>query len=183
MNDLLRRVFGTDSGMVALWEPQHFDGITSYESWERELLEDLDISRHILQGAFVPLNIHADGGYDCAIRVGDVGAPAMLSEREHRYLLASSEPYLFRSIGSLAISGLEHIGRSPGDEASIVSLPSGDWAATVHLIDWAQEAGAKSPNGKPTSTALPNFVVFLNPPAADTRYRTKVDTFEASPRL
>jgi hypothetical protein len=183
MNDLLRRVFGTDSGMVALWEPRHFDSITSYESWERELLEDMDISRHIHQGTFVPLNVHADGAYDCAIRIGDINASATLSERERQYLLVSSEPYLFRSTGSLAISGLEHIGRSPGDAASLVSIPSGNWAATVHLIDWAQEPGAKSPNGKPTSTALPDFVVFLNPPAADTRYRTKVDTFEAPPRV
>lgn len=183
MTDPLRRVFGTDSGMLALWAPQHFDSITSYESWERELLEDTDISRHILQGAFVPLNVHADGAYDCAIRVGDLNAPATLSERESRYLLVSSEPYLFRSLGSLAVSGLEHIGRSPGGAASIVPLASGDWAATVHLIDWTQEPGAKSPNGKPTANALPDFAVFLNPSAPDSQYRIKVDTFEAPRRV
>src|SRR5450432_1098091 len=115
MSIQLCRSFATDSGMLALWEPNHFEGITDYDAWERELLEDTDISRHIQQGAFVPLNIHADGSFQCAIRVGTIDAPASLSERERRYLTVSSEPYLFRSRDRVAISGLEHIGRSPGE--------------------------------------------------------------------
>jgi len=66
MNDILRRVFATDSGMVAVWQPEQFHGIVDYDTWERELLEDADISRHIQNGAFVPLNVHADGAYECA---------------------------------------------------------------------------------------------------------------------
>jgi len=177
LNDLLRRVFATDSGMIALWEPQRFSNITDYGTWERELLEDTDISRHIDQGAFVPLNIHADGAYDCAIRHGTGEAPATLSDREQRFLTVSSEPYLFRSNGMLAISGLEYIGRTPGNSASFLALSSGDWTATIHLIDWTQEPGAKSKDGKPTKAALPDFVVLLNPSAAEIRYRMKVDTF------
>jgi hypothetical protein len=178
MDDLLRRVIATDSGMVALWEPQRFYSVTDYGAWERELLEDADISRHIQQGAFVPINIHADGAYDCAIRNGSDSMPATLSDREHRYLTVSSEPYLFRSNGTLAISGLEHIGRSPGDSASFLALSGGNWAATIHLIDWTQEPGAKSHDGKPSKTALPDFIVLLNPSPAEIGFRTKVDTFE-----
>src|SRR5688572_3317417 len=122
MNDILRRVFTTDSGMVAVWQPERFHGIVDYNTWERELLEDEDISGHIQQGAFVPLNVQADGAYDCAIRVGSAATPATLSDRESRYLLISSEPYLFRSCGILSISGLEHIGRAPGDSGASVPL-------------------------------------------------------------
>ena len=43
MNDSLRRVFATDSGMVAVWQPDQFHGIVDYDTWERELLEDADI--------------------------------------------------------------------------------------------------------------------------------------------
>ena len=142
------------------------------------LLEDTDIARHIQQGAFVPLNIHADGSFQCAIRVGTAATPASLSERERRYLTVSSEPFLFRSRDRIAISGLEHIGRSPGEAASFISLASGDWAVTIHLVDWTEEPGAKTPDGKPTATALADFVVLLNPAAADTHFRTKVDTYE-----
>jgi hypothetical protein len=102
----------------------------------------------------------------------------MLSGREERYLLVSSEPYLFRSRGILAISGLEHIGRSPGESGASVPLAAADWAATVHLIDWPEEPGAKTPDGKPAPTALPDFVVLLNPAAPGTQFRTKVDTYE-----
>jgi hypothetical protein len=164
--------------MLALWERHQFDKITDYDSWERELLDDADISRHIQQGAFVPLNIHADGAYMCAIRIGSAAIPAVLSERERRYLFLSSEPYLFRSRGTLAISGLEHIGHSPGEVASFLPLASGDWTVTVHLIEWTEEPGAKTPDGQPSATALSDFVVLLNPATADTRHRTKVDTFE-----
>jgi hypothetical protein len=180
MNASLRRVFATDSGMLALWEPQRFRGITDYDTWERELLEDADIRRNIQEGAFVPLNIHADGAYDCMIRTGTVSEPAALSDRELRYLALSSEPYLFRSKGTLAISGLEHIGGSPGEAASLVPLISGDWVATVVLIDWGQEPGARAQDGKPAKTALPDFTVLLNFPAGGECYRTKVNTFEPS---
>ena len=178
MNDQLCRAFATASGMLALWEPHHFDGITDYDTWEPELLEDTDISRHIQQGAFVPINIHADGAFQCAVRVGTAGSPAVLSERERRYLVVSSEPYLFRSRDRVAISGLEHIGRSPGESASFIPLASGDWAVTIHLIEWTGEPGAQTPDGQPTATALADFVVLLNPAAAGTHFRTKVDTFE-----
>jgi len=79
MNDIFCAVYSpTDSGMVAVWQPEQFHGIVDYDTWERELLEDADISRHIQNGAFVPLNVHADGAYECAIRAGSAETPATL---------------------------------------------------------------------------------------------------------
>lgn len=176
--DLLRGDFATGSGMLALWDAGHFQGITNYETWEPELLEDEDITRHIQQGAFVPLNLHADGAYQCLLRAGTTGAPAAINEREKKYTLVLSEPYLFRSKGSIAISGLEHIERTPGKSAAVRPLTAGDWTVTVHLIDWTEEPGSKTPDGKPSPTALPDFLVLLNPARAGTVYRTKVDTFD-----
>jgi hypothetical protein len=178
MSDNINRTFATNSGMLALWSPQDFQNITDYDSWERELLDDTDISRHIQQGAFVPVNIQSDGSYQCVVRSASAGVSAKLSDRERRYLVVSSEPYLFRSGDTVAISGIEHISRSPDESAASFPLSAGDWAVTVHLIDWPSEPGAKSPDGNPTSTALSDFVILLNPATAETRYRTKIDTFE-----
>ncbi len=178
MSDNINRTFATDSGMLALWEPHHFQNITDYDSWEHELLDDADISRHIQQGAFVPINIQSDGAFQCVVRAASAEVPATLSDRECRYLVVSSEPYLFRSRGTVAISGIEHISQSPDKSTGSFPLRAGDWAVTIHLIDWPSEPGAKSPDGNPTSTALSDFVILLNPAATQTRYRTKVDTFE-----
>ena len=57
MSTLLQGVFATDAGMLALWDRQNFQGITDYETWESELLEDEDIQHHIVAGAYVPLYI------------------------------------------------------------------------------------------------------------------------------
>lgn len=83
VTDSLRRVFATDSGMLALWEPQRFRGITDYDTWERELLDDADITRHIQEGSFVPF-INADEAYDCVIRIGTVNKPASLARMPSR---------------------------------------------------------------------------------------------------
>jgi hypothetical protein len=182
MDDKIRGLFSTASGMLALWEPGHFQQITDYLSWESELCEDEDILRHIQEGAFVPLNIQADGAFECEVRVGNVERPSAISSRELPYLTVSSEPYFFRSRGRLAISGLEHIGAEPGKAAAFLALGIGDWAVTVHLIEWTSEPGALGEDGKPTPSAMADFVVLLNPASpgasAGTQYRTKVNTFE-----
>ena len=180
MSDNINNTFATDAGMLALWSPENFHNITDYDSWERELLDEADISRHIEQGAFVPINIQSDGAYQCVVRAASSGVPATLSNRERRYLVVSSEPYLFRSRDTVAICGIEHISRSPEEPAAFFALPAGDWAVTVHLIDWPSEPGAISPDGNPTSTALSDFVILLNPTTTQARYRTKMETFEKS---
>ena len=39
-------------------------------------------------------------------------------------------------------------GRSPGESGASVPLAAADWAAIVYLIDWTEEPGAKTPDGK-----------------------------------
>src|SRR5258708_3311363 len=58
----------TDSGMCVLWDRGHFVGVRDYPSWETELLEDVDIERHIVSGHLVPINIGSDGVFVVAVR-------------------------------------------------------------------------------------------------------------------
>ena len=179
MNPILRGVFATDSGMLAIWSKERFHGITDYDSWERELLEDADIIRRIEVGAFVPINIQSDGAFACEVRYGDTNSPAELSEREKKFLVVASDRYLFRSAGESFISGIEHVEREPGSGVGRLCIPAGCYSAIVHIIGWDDEPGAKTADGKPASTALPDFVILLNPiPSEGGDFRKKVDTFE-----
>jgi hypothetical protein len=49
----------------------------------------------------------------------------------------------------------------------------------VNLIEWDAEPGAATSEGLPTATALPDFVVLVNPDEGIVRsYRTSVETFD-----
>jgi hypothetical protein len=174
-----QRALITDAGMFALWDREAFLGAVDYDSWEAELVEDEDIQRHIHAGHLVPIGIHSDGAFGFAARVGSVDAPAVPSERERRYLTVSSEPYRVRSPGRLHLSGIEHIHAEP-EAASVMALdvPAGDWAVTVHLLEWDSEPGMKDAQGRPTPDALPDFLVLLNPATRTEGFRQSVDTFD-----
>ena len=174
----LRGTYVTDSGMLALWDPEHFAGITSYETWETELLEDEDIARHIAQGAYVPINIQSDGAFECEVRIGDEYMRSDLTPRESQYLAVSSQPYLYCSHGKACISGVEHVQGNPPKIISSLSLPNGNYSVSVHLLNWDTEPGAKGADGKPTAGALPDFLILLNPVTANTtNFRKSVETF------
>jgi len=165
--------------MLAIWNKSHFGQIGDYESWERALLEDEDIVTHIKAGAFVPINIRSDGAFACEIRCGAANDPADLTSRERQYLVVASEPYLFRSDGELLISGIESIENAPGDGVGKLRLPDGEYTTMVHLVGWDDEPGMKEEDGKPMPTALPDFVLLLNPVVGQqVNFRKKVDTFE-----
>lgn len=166
--------------MLAIWDPQHFSSVTDYDTWEPLLLEDEDIAKHIEAGAFVPLYIHSDGAYECNVRIGTTATPVALTERERKYSLVQSEPpYLFCSTGRLCISGIEHIEGKPGSSVGILPLETAEWNVVVHLIDWPMEPGGKTADGKPSATALPDFIVLVNPATERlASYRKKVETFE-----
>jgi len=102
-------VIATGAGMFGLWAPTSFRGIVAYDTWESALLEDAQIVGHIGAGALVPVNIGSDGAFQVKARIGSTTAPAQLDERETRYQLVFSEPYLFISSGSAVISGIEHV--------------------------------------------------------------------------
>lgn len=172
-----RGVYATGSGMHCLWDRKAFASVSDYDSWERELLQDQDIARHISAGALVPLNIGSDGAMAIEVRLGTSGAPAALSERETTYLIVRSEPFLFRSSGSIGVGGLESVEGAPRNGVGTVELPPGDYAATVHLIAWDEEPGMQTDDG-PAADALPDYVVLLQPAEPSTKYRQKIETFE-----
>ena len=169
----------TDAGMHALWNPSRFTGITDYETWEDALLEDEDIVQHVRAGALVPIYLHSDGAFQFLVRVGTVSDPPALTSRERQHLLVSSQPYRYLSDGTGRLTGIEDIGAEPGSDTPVLAVPAGPNAVTVHLIDWSAEPGARDDQGKPTSGALPDFVVLISP-AGDTEitYRTELQTFD-----
>jgi hypothetical protein len=141
-------------------------------------LREIDITRrHVRAGEFVPINVGGDGAFEIAVR-GRVG-PSAVSEREERYRLVSSEPYLLISHGMLELGGLESVGNYSGAEKIEIPLTAGRYSVIIHLIDWKAEPGAADSTGKPTANALPDFViVFSDAQSVDAAYRSKVDTFE-----
>ena len=48
----------------------HFYKICDYDSWEKELLDNSDLVRHIRGGRFVPIYVHTDGTPVIELRVG-----------------------------------------------------------------------------------------------------------------
>ncbi|MFG3223879.1 hypothetical protein ACGF07_03710 [Kitasatospora sp. NPDC048194] len=107
-----------------------------HDSWERELLEDEDVSRHIRAGSFIPVHIGGDGAFGLLVRVGAQGRPAELSRREAGHLVVSSSPYLFVSTGLACLSGIEDVSAEPDDAVLGVPVEPGEHAVTVHMIDW-----------------------------------------------
>jgi hypothetical protein len=171
-------VVRTDAGMCALWSPASFHRVTDYGTWERELLDDGDIARHVRAGTVVPINIGSDGAFAVRVRASSGPENAVPTEREARFVLASSEPYLFETQGGAFVSGLEHICRDPGPPAFSVPISPGRWVVTVHLVDWEAEPGSKEPSGQPVPGALPDFLVLVNPALSVEVFRQKIATFE-----
>ena len=174
---MLRQAFATDAGIHCLWNDTAFSGVNDYDTWEKELLDDADIERHIRAGDFVPLYIHSDGVVEIQVRVGSVEAPAVLSAREAKYLAVASEPYLFRSRGRLCVSGIEYVSAGPDESVGTTPLSVGDYAVTVALLAWDEEPDMRDAQGSPKSTALPDFLVLVNPQVGTEDFRTTVETF------
>lgn len=174
----LTAALGTDAGLFGLWSPPAFGSIVDYDSWEAALLEDDDIVGHIRAGVFVPINIGGDGAFQFLARVGSPAEPARLTEREQKYVVVVSEPYLFVAIGGAVVSGIEHVGAEPAAGLRI-PLPAGRWQVAVALIDWGAEPGQRDSEGKPKPGALPDFTLLINAELGTVdEYRTRVDTFD-----
>jgi hypothetical protein len=182
MSQKLRGDFWTDAGMLCTWSPSAFRMIDDYDSWEKELLEDSDIRRHIKSGNLVPVNIGSDGCWGVEVRVGTPDKPEVLTDREARYLVVSSESYRLVSNGSICVSGIEYVHGQPEELVGVLKVPKGQYAVTVQLIGWEDEPGMKDKKGNPKKDALPDFVILLNSVLAESRkYRTKVETFPPPP--
>jgi hypothetical protein len=172
-------VVSTDAGMLAVWNPRQFATIVDYDTWERELLEDKNILRHVRDGNLVPINIGRDFAAGVTVRIEPLAYPK-LSEREARYLFLSSEPYLYVSDGGMCVSGFESIDRDP-DPSRVISIAPGRYQVTIHMLDWDDEPGAKDGSGRPTANALSDFLILVSPePTPNSVYRVELETFDRS---
>lgn len=174
----------TEAGMHALWVPEPFAGVHDHATWDAELGANAGIRRHVVAGNLVPINIGSGGAATFVVRVGDQGdqgdhgEPAGLSERETRYHLVSSRPYLLTTRGRAFLSGLEHIAVETGHgRTHAIHLAEGRYGVTIHLIDWKAEPEATRHDGTPADDALPDFVILINPADHTTRYRESLTTF------
>jgi hypothetical protein len=160
--------------MHALWSPDAFKSVSDYDSWAVELEEDKDVRRHVRKGSLVPINVGGDCVAEIELRVGPLGGG--LTSREQRYLVVTSKPYRLVSHGRIAVGGLEHVEATASRPARSAALPSGEWSVVIHLLAWDDEPGAKTKSGKPSSKALPDYLVILSSERPEGRFRTSLHT-------
>jgi hypothetical protein len=149
--------------MFGIWDRHYFESVVDYDTWSNELLDDDDIERHVTGGHFVPITNYSDGAFDFEVRIGDTGNPCELSDREREYLTESSDPYLFRAVGELNISGIEFVSATLDSNVGTLEIDAGTYTVTVHQIAWDEEPGAVDEEGNPSADALPDFLIIVNP--------------------
>ena len=167
----LSRLLATDAGMHVVWDRAHFESVRDYASWERELLEDEDIERHIRAGDLIPINIQRDGTFRITLRVASSTTPTLTAE-EARRIVVASEPYRFVGSGHLDVSGIEYVAAEP-DPQSVASalLAAGEYEARIFLLDWDDVTERTDDH--------PDFVVLLGA-TSSSRHRTSASTFDRS---
>lgn len=168
----IRASLPTDSGMHGIWDPNAFKDLCSFEAWEKTFVNDPDIEASIKTGSFVPIYVHSDGTPLINVRIGRNESMATLTPAETQHVRNESDPFLFLSTGTLAVSGIEYIGGRGPTTARMTPLESGRWS--VRVFDLAAPEG---PDGKPLPE-IPDFVVLVNPESSPAlKYRESVETF------
>ena len=158
--------------MLCVWSPHAFAAVEDYDSWEVHVNERLHDA--IASGDLVPVNIASDGSW--GVRLSPPGEG--LSDRERAYEVVTSEPYLLAvSGGEVCISGIEGVGDVAGAPLRL-HLGDGRYAVRTSIIAWDEEPGAIGPDGRPTGTALPDFVVHIEFEDGSVPYRTDEITFD-----
>ncbi|MEM7315995.1 MAG: hypothetical protein AAF497_22900 [Planctomycetota bacterium] len=164
----------TDAGSMFLWDVESFRNVSDYDSWSKELEDEKDIQRHIEAGRIVPISW---GGDSVAEVVARLGTPSSMSDREKEYVLVASQPYRFETSGSACISGIEMISGSPTDDILAFELQPHSYTVWLHMIAWMDEPGAENPDGSPSASALPDFIVCIEAPQPDLTYRTELQPY------
>ncbi|WP_328876325.1 hypothetical protein OHT76_43280 [Streptomyces sp. NBC_00287] len=166
---------GTSAGMFALWRLSRFASVRDIDSWEDEVADNESLVEAVREGALVPIDFGGDGAYQFAVR--GVSLLGRLTEREARYCLVSSRPYLLVSDGIVGLGGLEAVGEYTGADRLEIPLEAGRYAVQVHLIDWKAEPGSLGADGKPTDGALGDFIIEVTSEIAGAEYRRSLQTF------
>lgn len=131
---VVRETLKTGLGMFAIWNRQDFAEIFDYDTWKSAIGDDNAVRRHAAKGTLVPIPVQAKGAYTFEIRVGSPDSPAELTPPEHRSVTDSSEPYRFRSLGGLNLSGIEAIGFEVGNDVARVRMTPGSYTVIVHRM-------------------------------------------------
>jgi len=162
----------TDAGMLALWRGSAFADIDGYEAWEERVNERLAEAIH--SGELVPVGIQGDGAFGVRVAV----APDKATEREARYALVTSEPYLLVADGGpIFLSGIEAVGDAQSSPVTR-SLAQGRYSVRASIVAWDEEPGGRGPDGLPTPNALPDFLVVVAPSDGSEVFRTTEITFD-----
>jgi hypothetical protein len=162
----------TDAGMLALWRGAAFTEVDGYDAWEERVNDRL--SEAIQSGELVPIGIEGDGAFGVRVAVAPDGA----TERETRYAVVTSEPYLLVADGGpVFLSGVEAVGDEPSSPVTL-ELPEGRYAVRATIVAWDEEPGARGPDGLPGPNALADFLVCIAPSAGDETFRTNEATFD-----
>ena len=174
LDSSVRKTISTDAGSMFLWDQDSFSNVADYLTWSKELEDETNIRRHIEAGRIVPVSWGADQASEVVARLG---APSRMSDREKEYLLVPSQPYRFQTSGKVCISGIEMISGVPGDDVMSFEVDPGAFAVYVNMIAWMDEPGAENADGSPAPTALPDFIVYLDAPNAELKYRIEPQPF------
>lgn len=157
--------------MLALWRGTAFEDVDGYDAWEERVNERL--SDAIRSGELVPIGIQGDGAFGVRVAV----APEAATDRETRYAVVTSEPYLLvADRGPIYLSGLEAVG-TPRLAPITLSVPEGRYAVRATIIAWDEEPGMRTSDG-PAPDALPDFLVVVAPADGTESFRASDVTFD-----
>ncbi len=162
----------TDAGTLALWRGSAFADVDGYDAWEERVNERL--ADAIQAGELVPVGIQGDGAFGVRVAV----SPDAATERETRYTVVTSEPYLLVADGGpVFLTGIEAVGDEQASPVS-VSLAEGRYAVRASIVAWDEEPGARDPNGLPGPNALADFLLTIAPSDDSETFRTSEITFD-----
>ncbi len=100
------------------------------------------------------------------------------TERETRYTVVTSEPYLLVADGGpVFLTGIEAVGDEQASPVT-VSLVEGRYAVRASIVAWDEEPGARDPNGLPGPNALADFLLTIAPSDDSETFRTSEITFD-----
>ena len=159
--------------MLSVWCPRSFASVNGYDAWEQYVNDRLQDA--IANGELVPVTFGSDGAWGVRVAV----APDALTERERTYAVVTSEPYLLVvSCGEACLSSVkaESNGVIRGPP---ISLADGRYAVRSTIVAWNEEPGTLATDGRPTASALSDFVVEIEPELGTEEYRTNEVTFDA----
>jgi hypothetical protein len=170
--DAVVATVATDAGALALWRGSAFAEVDGYDAWEERVNERLPDA--IRSGELVPVGIQGDGAFGVRLAV----APDTATEREARYTVVTSQPYLLVADGGpVFMSGIEAVGDRQRSPVTLF-LPKGRYAVRASIVAWDEEPGARDAGGEPGPDALADFLVTIVRSEASETFRTSEHTFD-----